>query len=102
MEIQERTPEQIAAIEARKIFLIEERERKELDRLKSVRRRTIDVEATARKLVRQKLVTQAWVDRKTPAELRHYVRVACIAFQTDAISKTGTIIPVVNIMNSRR
>jgi hypothetical protein len=102
MDIEERTPEQVAAIEARKIFLMEERKQKELDRMQSARRRSLDPEATARKLVEQQLVSQAWVDRKTPKELRHYVRVACIAFQTDAISKSGAIIPVINIMHSRR
>lgn len=97
-ELMERTPEQQAAIEARKIFLIEERDRKEDDRQRRARTRVIDVDATARKLLKLKKVSQHWIDRKTPDQLRHFVKVACIAYQIDAISITGAPISVLSLM----
>jgi len=98
----ERTPEQLAAIEARKEFLKAERDREEIERQRSVRRRKVDTMATARLLLKRKLVTQHWIDRKSPAELKAYVKTACIAYQVDAISVAGTIIPVINLMQRIR
>ncbi len=102
VETIERTPEQLAAIEARKVRLAEAREAEALAKARSARRRALDTNATAQMLLKKGLVSQDWIDRKTPEQLRRYVRVACIAYQVDAISMTGVAIPVINLMQRRR
>lgn len=100
-DIIERTPEQVDAIAARKIKLLEERDADLADRAKRARSRNIDTDATAKKLLKDKLVTKEWIARKSPEQLRRYVKIACIAYQQDAISLSGKIIPFASIVTSR-
>ena len=100
-EIAERTPEQKIAIEARKARLLEARNQEQLDRTARARRRVIDAQATAKVLLKKKLITQNWIDRKTPEELRKFVKIACIAYQVDAISMTGSRIECLGLMLHR-
>lgn len=85
----ERTPEQVAASEARKARLHAEKVASEEAKRRRARRRVIDVEATARKLLREGKVTTAWYQRQTKDTMLRMVKVACIANMMDAVSLTG-------------
>ena len=101
LDIIERTPEQLAAIAARKIKILEDRDKEEKAKTKRGRRRIIDYDATSKRLLKKKLVTQHWIDRKSPAELRHYVKLACIGYQVNPISVTGSEIEVLALTIGR-
>lgn len=98
----ELTAEQKLAIEKRKVRLQEERHKATMDRQARARRRVVDTEATAKLLLKERKVSKNWIDRKTPEELRKYVKVACIAHEIDPISVLGTRIEWISLLFAKR
>jgi len=88
-----RTPEEIEAhkiaVAERNAKLKAEREAQEVAKRLRARRRVVDFDATAKALLKAKKVTQAWVDRQNPEQLRRMVKTACIANEFEAISLSG-------------
>jgi hypothetical protein len=95
----ERTPEEQAAIDERLAQLKEERVAYEQRKRNRARNRVIDIEATAKKLVKEKKVTATWVNRQIKNNtLAKMVKTACIAYEFDAINLGGNPLPWMNLI----